>query len=168
MRRRLPIVAFFIGGSLKEIVERVLAPLVGSRMWGFGREADVLIVQLGARQDDDGATVGAYTLRIACAWRVAGPTALLVASGDLFTPADVNADLETFDWDVRGASWWDVRMDVTMPIHMHVSEQVGVPDIDGDGAATALVDAKVRLGLRTSTRSEYAPPSGHVAAFASR
>lgn len=80
-------------------------------MWGLGREADVLIVQFGERHDADGVAVGAYTLRIACAWRIAGPTALLVASGDLFTPADEDADLETFDWDVRGASWWDVRMD---------------------------------------------------------
>ena len=111
MRRRLPIVAFFVGGSLKEIVERVLAPLVGLQMWGLGREADNLIVQFGARQEVDGAAVGAYTLRIACAWRIAGPTVLLVASGDLFTPADENADLETFDWDLRGASWWDVRME---------------------------------------------------------
>lgn len=39
-----------------------------------------------------------------------------------------------------------------------VSEQVGVPVIDGVGAAVALVDAMVRLGLRTSTRSEYAQP----------
>lgn len=111
MRRRLRIVALFVGGSLKEIVERVLAPLVGLRMWGLGRDADVLIVQFGDRQEVDGAAVGAYTLRIACAWRIAGPTDLLLASGDLFTPADENADLETFDWDVRGASWWDLRMD---------------------------------------------------------
>ena len=111
MRRRLRIVALFVGGSLKEIVERVLAPLVGLRMWGLGREADVLIVQFGDREEVDGAAVGAYTLRIACAWRIAGPTALLVASGDLLTPADESAELETFDWDVRGASWWDVRID---------------------------------------------------------
>ena len=111
MRRRLRIVALFVGGSLKEIVERVLAPLVGLRMWGLDREADVLIVQFGDREEVDGAAVGAYTLRIACAWRIAGPTALLVASGDLLTPADESAELETFDWDVRGASWWDVRID---------------------------------------------------------
>ena len=92
-------------------MERVLAPLVGLRMWGLGRDADVLSVEFGEQRDVDGAAVGAYTLRIACAWRIAGPTTLLVASGDLFTPADENADLESFDWDVRGASWWDVRMD---------------------------------------------------------
>jgi hypothetical protein len=112
MRRRLLIVAFSVGGSLKEIVERVIAPLVGLRIWGLGRDVDVLVVQFGERRDVDGAAVGAYTLRIACAWRIAGPTALLVASGDLFTPTDENADLETFDWDIRGASWWDARMDV--------------------------------------------------------
>ena len=89
----------------------MLAPLVGLRIWGLGRDADVLIAQFGERREVDGAAAGAYTLRIACAWRIAGPTALLVASGDLFTPADENADLETFDWDVPGASWWDVRME---------------------------------------------------------
>jgi len=80
-------------------------------MWGLDREADVLIVQFGARHEVGGAAVGAYTLRIACAWRIAGPTTLLVGSGDLFTPAEETADIETFDWDVRGASWWDVRME---------------------------------------------------------
>ena len=110
MRRRFSIVALFVGGLLKEIVERVLAPLAGLRMWGLDREADVLVVQFGGRQEASSAAVGAYTLRIACAWRIAGPTTLLVASGDLFTPAHEDADLETFDWDVRGASWWDVRM----------------------------------------------------------
>ena len=39
-----------------------------------------------------------------------------------------------------------------------VSEQVGVPVIDGVTAAVALVESMVKLGLRTSTRSEYAPP----------
>ena len=102
---------FFVGGSLKEIIERILAPLAGLRMWGLAREADVLIVQFGERREVEGTAVGAYTLRVSCAWRLAGPTTLLVASGDLFTPADENADLETFDWDARGASWWDVRID---------------------------------------------------------
>lgn len=67
-------------------------------------------MQFGERQRVAGEDVGAYTLQVACAWRIAGPTAILVASGDLFTPADEDAELETFDWDVPGASWWDVRM----------------------------------------------------------
>ena len=39
-----------------------------------------------------------------------------------------------------------------------VSEQVGVPVIDGVSAGAVLVESMVKLGLRTSTRSEYAPP----------
>jgi len=88
----------------------VLAPLVGLRLWGAARESDLFTVQLGERQEVDGELVGEYALQIACAWRIAGPTAILAGSGDLFTPADPDADLETFDWDVTGASWWDTRM----------------------------------------------------------
>ena len=38
------------------------------------------------------------------------------------------------------------------------SAEVGVPVIDGVGAGAALVEGLVRLGLQTSTRSEYAAP----------
>lgn len=39
-----------------------------------------------------------------------------------------------------------------------VSEQVGVPVIDGVAAAVTMVEGLVRMGLKTSTRSEYAAP----------
>ena len=39
-----------------------------------------------------------------------------------------------------------------------VSEQVGVPVVDGVTAGVLLVESMVKLGLRTSTRSEYAAP----------
>lgn len=39
-----------------------------------------------------------------------------------------------------------------------VSAEIGVPVIDGVAAAVALAESLVRLGLRTSTRGEYAPP----------
>ncbi|MEV4581714.1 aspartate/glutamate racemase family protein [Nonomuraea jabiensis] len=39
-----------------------------------------------------------------------------------------------------------------------VSRETGVPVIDGVTAATKLVESLVSLGLRTSTRGEYAPP----------
>ncbi|MBT2230074.1 aspartate/glutamate racemase family protein [Nonomuraea sp. NEAU-A123] len=39
-----------------------------------------------------------------------------------------------------------------------VSREVGFPVIDGVAVATKLVEALVSLGLRTSTRGEYAPP----------
>jgi hypothetical protein len=99
-----------IGGPLKEIVERILAPLVGLRLSALARESDFLIAQFGEQREAASETAAAYTLRIACAWRIAGPTTILAASGDLFTPVDPDAELETFDWDVPGASWWDERM----------------------------------------------------------
>jgi hypothetical protein len=74
------------------------------------RESDVLTLQLGERRAHGDRSIGAYTLQVACAWRIAGPTLILAGSGDLFTPADPDADLESFDWDVEGASWWDVRL----------------------------------------------------------
>lgn len=39
-----------------------------------------------------------------------------------------------------------------------VPEQVGVPVIDGVSAGVLLVESLVKLGLRTSTRGEYARP----------
>lgn len=39
-----------------------------------------------------------------------------------------------------------------------VTAELGVPVIDGVAAATVLVQSLVTLGLRTSTRDEYAPP----------
>jgi allantoin racemase len=39
-----------------------------------------------------------------------------------------------------------------------VAEQVGVPVVDGVTAAVLMVESLVKLGLRTSTRSEYAAP----------
>lgn len=101
---------FAHGGSLKEIVERVLAPLVGLRLWGLSRESDLLSLQFGERRQVGGRSVGAYTLHVACAWRIANSTTILAGSGDLFTPADPDAELDSFDWDAQGASWWDVRM----------------------------------------------------------
>ena len=54
--------------------------------------------------------VGEYALHVSCAWRLVGPDGILVASGDLFTPADADADPDTFQWDVIGANWCDVRL----------------------------------------------------------
>ncbi len=39
-----------------------------------------------------------------------------------------------------------------------VSEQVGVPVIDGVTAGVLMVESLIKLGLKTSTRSEYAAP----------
>ena len=95
--------------------EAAFAPLAGLTAWGFARASAMLTVQFGdARALSDGdrrRTVGTYALHVSCAWRLTDNGTIAVASGDLFTPVDPDADLETFDWDVPGANWWDARME---------------------------------------------------------
>ena len=98
-----------------EEIERALAPLVGLPLWGAGRESNMLALQLGELRPsptcaDAGREVGGYTLHVYCAWRVTRGTTILAASGDLFTPADPDEELETFDYDAPGSTWWDARV----------------------------------------------------------
>jgi len=102
------------GGPLAGGAESALAPLVGLPLWMAERDRDVVAFQFGPRRtidDGDGARdVGEYALRVSCAWRLADATGILAASGDLFTPADPDADIESFDWEVPGATWLDLRL----------------------------------------------------------
>jgi hypothetical protein len=99
---------------MKAEIERAVAPLVGLPRWGPARESNMLALQFGERQPaptraDPGREVGAYTLQVYCAWRLTRADALVAGSADLFTPADPDEDLETFDYEAPGATWWDVR-----------------------------------------------------------
>ncbi|WNG81263.1 aspartate/glutamate racemase family protein [Mycobacterium sp. ITM-2016-00316] len=40
----------------------------------------------------------------------------------------------------------------------HISEEIGVPVVDGVSAATLIVQSLVTMGLRTGKRGEFAPP----------
>jgi hypothetical protein len=94
---------------------QALAPLVGLPLWGPARASNMLSLQFGPAGHSPAARVpngaaGAYALHVFCAWRLARGGAILAASGDLFTPADPDEDLETFDYDRPGATWWDERL----------------------------------------------------------
>lgn len=95
---------------MKADIEQALAPLVGLRLWRAGRTADLLQLQFGERLGGEALPLGAFALHIACPWRLVEDGRLLVGSGDLLTPSDPDADLETFDWDEPGANWQDVRL----------------------------------------------------------
>lgn len=99
------------GGPLGMGAEHVLAPLVGLPMWGAARERDETIVRLGGRKTIDTREVGEYELRILCAWRLSDSTGIVAGSGDLFTPADPDAEFESFDWEPPGSTWLDVRLE---------------------------------------------------------
>jgi hypothetical protein len=51
-------------------------------------------------------------LHVQCAWRIAGPTGILVGSADRYLAAgpDPLKDYETFEWDRPGANRCDERM----------------------------------------------------------
>jgi hypothetical protein len=123
--------------ALKDTVESALAPLIGLAMWGLSRDEGTLVVQFGERQSvsSNGGPreAGAYTIRVACAWRLTDPAGIAAGSGDLFTPADEDADLETFDWQQPGATWCDVRLrqfevghtDMPLTASTFVADEVG-------------------------------------------
>jgi hypothetical protein len=82
-------------------IEQALAPLVGLRLRDPGREGNRLTLAFG----EGGA--GAYALHVFCAWRLTRGRAILAGSADLFTPSDPDEELDTFDFEAPGATWWD-------------------------------------------------------------
>lgn len=99
---------------MDDAAERVLAPLVGLPMWGAVRQRDVLVVQFGGRRRVEGGEnpgdAGQYALYVYCAWRLSDATGIVAGNGDIFTPADPDADLEYFEWEAQGSTWLDVRL----------------------------------------------------------
>ena len=92
-----------------------LARLIGLPLWAAGRAGSLLWLQFGDRITQpapEGGTrvVGTYALHVSGAWRLCDLGGIITGSGDLLTPADPNADLETFDRDVPGGNWWDHRL----------------------------------------------------------
>ena len=101
---------------MKTEVAVALTPLLGQPIWAAGRSADLVWLQIGARRtvatrDNGQREVGTYALHLAGPWRIISQERILVGSADLLTPADPGADIETFDWDVPGANWLDVRLE---------------------------------------------------------
>jgi hypothetical protein len=136
---------------MNEELDRALAALHGLPLVAMARVGDMFSLRFGT---DD---VSAYAMLVACPWRIADGERILVGSGDLLTPADPDADLETFDWDAPGASWLDVRLDELRP-ELESGAMAVV-------RATADAFGGVRLELSRGWRVELFPsstPTGHV------
>ena len=100
---------------MKAEIGAALLPLLQLPMWAAGRAGEVVWFQIGDRTmipsgEDGEQQVGTYALHVACPWRLVDRERLLVGSGDLLTPSDPEAEIETFDWDVPGANWLDLRL----------------------------------------------------------
>ncbi len=136
-------------------IERALAPLAGLPLWGPSREGNRLVLQFGG----DGAPArGAadYALHVFCAWRLTRGDAILAGSADLFTPSDPDEELDTFDFELPGATWWDASWQAYLDAAGPAPTVAGV-------AADAF--GGVRLALSDGAALEVFPnsaPAAHV------
>lgn len=80
-----------------------LASLVGLPVAAPARASNQLTLRFGS-------DAAAHTLDVFCAWRLVRGAEILAGSADLFTPADPDEELETFDYEVPGSTWWDARL----------------------------------------------------------
>lgn len=107
-------IAVLIGGEhvedtiMREEIERATAIVVGKRLWTCRRAADMATFHFGsgAKTTDyygRPSEVGECALHVQCAWRIAHDDQIVVASCDLYYPAeyyDANEDVPSeFDWD---------------------------------------------------------------------
>ena len=88
----------------------MLQSLFGRRLATASRLSGILVLRFEAVPGDVPMDTPPLVLQVSCAWRLADQEHVLVASGDLFAPADPDADLETFDWETPDATWWDVAL----------------------------------------------------------
>ncbi len=101
----------------KQDVETALSPLLGLRMWKATRAADMECFQFGVRHTTktffgEPCEVGDYALHVQCAWRIAGPDGIIVASRDIFVPAgNPEREPDGFDYMKFGANLRDERRD---------------------------------------------------------
>lgn len=130
-------------------VEEVLAALVGLPLWGTNRAVDMQMFDLGARREvaiERGRRrrqrkhVGDYGLHIQCAWRIAGPAGIVVASRDLYTIAgpepESSRDVD-WDWETPGASRRDERLAAWLEAGPYVVEAVRADALGGFELALA-------------------------------
>jgi hypothetical protein len=102
---------------MKAAVEEALAPLVGLPLWAGGRSLDLEWFQFGARKTVKGfrsveKEVGEFAIHTQCAWRIAGPQGIIVASGDRLKPRGNPENVpDDFDPNEPGATLCDERMD---------------------------------------------------------
>lgn len=129
-----------------EQATRALASLVGRPLRGSAREENALFLDFDS-----------HSLQVLCAWRLARDAEVIAGSGDLYTPADPDADPEDFDFTEAGATWWDVRM---RAFH---GERDDAPPVVRSVHADALLG--IRLELDDGTRLDVFPhsaPAAHV------
>jgi hypothetical protein len=148
---------------MKAEVGAALTPLLGLPIWAAGREGELVWFQVGDRRtvaggEGEAREVGTYSLHVACPWRLVDQERVLAGSGDLLTPADPDAEIETFDWDVPGANWLDVRLTELWSAFAAVPPTVQGIEPDPYGGFALHLSGGMRLEAFPNST-----PTGHVA-----
>ena len=106
-------------------IEQTLEVLIGLPLWDGRRAADLQSFHFGDRHtvvDRKGqpCEVGTYALHLQCAWRIVGPSGIVVASRDKFYPTGdrpLEDAYDDFEWDKPGANRCDERMEAFFEQH---------------------------------------------------
>src|SRR5262245_54759416 len=121
-----------------ERVSASLSVLRGLPFWGCGRAADLQWLQFGGRhtvprRPEGTKEVGDFALHIQCAWRLRGPSDIIVASRDRYYPkGDPHSADDHFEWDTPGANRWDERMEDFLSKHCRLRvESVSADEVGG-------------------------------------
>jgi len=127
--------------KMREHIEDGLKPLLGRRLWGSRRAADMEMFHFGERvpTTDSGGKrveVGEYALHVQCAWRIVGPGGIFVGSGDAYEPPDglTEASRPEFDWEKGNRR--DERMQHFLAIEHPeglLVESISADDVGGFG-----------------------------------
>ena len=94
--------------SVKKSIERALSVLIGLPLIGADRALDLEMFHFGkahtiSTRRGGEKEIGEYALHVQCAWRIAGPHGIIVASQDRNYPGDGSYDVpDDFDWTLPG------------------------------------------------------------------
>src|SRR5688500_1390190 len=90
--------------ALQDRVAQALSPLIGLPLWGAARALDLEMFAFGKRYPEknrkgEDVEVGEFSWHITCAWRIVGPTGIVVGALDRHYPEEENSDWTAFDRD---------------------------------------------------------------------
>jgi hypothetical protein len=110
------ILAAWNNGSLAEMVEEILAAVVGQPLADMGRAGDLAWIGFGpevlapAVRDPD-RRIALHRLHVQCPFRLDGPRGPIAAAHDMYAdPGKPDDTSEDFEWDAQGANLFDRRM----------------------------------------------------------
>ena len=124
-------------------LEGALAPLLHLPLWKSHRAADLQVFQFGDKRtvtSDFGprkgqeSEVGEYALHVQCAWRVRGPSGIVVGSSDRYYrsgPDPFPKEEDDWDWSIPGANRRDERIREWLQARSYEVERVSADATGG-------------------------------------